>query len=98
MRYIVECVWSGYTSSQARVCHRTVIEKYLAEALKKVESIGFDDGTCLSVEVRECKPREKVQEMHGYDTLLIDCWHFKKSGYVTVLEIREARKQAKQGG
>ena len=86
MRFVVECVWSGYRSSQGP-CHRTVIRKYLAAALKKVHTIGFTDNTTMSVEVRECKPREKVQEIHGYDSLLNKCWFKKKEGFISVMEL-----------
>jgi len=68
-RFVVECTWSGYRSSQSRVCHRTV-ERYGREAYGKLRSIRFTDGTYMTVLVRDCTPREGVKEIHGYDRLL----------------------------
>jgi hypothetical protein len=70
-RFVVEAEWSGYTSAQQRIVHRTV------ETLFRVgyENIGhyfFGDNTSLSVNVRDAKPRERVQKINGYGTLLRD--------------------------
>ena len=70
MRYILECIWSGYTSSQMRPCHRKIIkEKYKVEKLKKVSSIRFTDGTNMTVHLRPCKFKEKIDEINGYNEL-----------------------------
>ena len=77
MRYIIEGEWTGYRSSQQHVCHREVyksnkkVSKYI-EAVKRIFSIPFSDGTSLLLSVREAKPREKVQEKLGYTTLIRD--------------------------
>lgn len=67
-RFVVECVWSGYHSGQSRPCHRTV-ETYGRDKYEKLHSIRFTDGTYMDVSVRDCAPREKVTEIHGYDRL-----------------------------
>jgi len=87
MRFVVECVWSGYRSSQSRTCHRTVIPKYMAEKLKKIHGIRFTDGTYMSVEVRPALHRERVSEIHGYDSLLSKMAHADKVGSVSVMDV-----------
>jgi hypothetical protein len=78
-RYIIEGTWSGYRSSQERICHRTVhkaSEKGLRAWAEKAYSITYSDGTCLILTVRDCKPRERVQQIHGYDRLIKDCYYY----------------------
>ena len=77
MRYIIEGTWRGYSSSQDHVCHREVYKSNrkvspFIETLRKLYSIPFSDGTALIVSVREAKPREKVQEKHGYTKFIRD--------------------------
>ena len=75
-RYIIEGEWSGYPSGQRRVCHRTVHKapfKKLRAWVEKTRSISFTDGTELLLTVRDCKPRERVQEIHRYDSLINLC-------------------------
>lgn len=60
----------------------------MAKRLEKIHSIGFTDGTHMSVEVRPAKPREKVREMHGYDSLLDKAAWSGKSGFVGVMELQ----------
>ncbi len=76
MRYVIEGEWSGYTSAQRRVCHRKLArnEKH-AEAVRKLRGITFTDGTWLSLRVREAKPRERVEVIDGYSSLIDDCIH-----------------------
>lgn len=77
-RWIVECVWSGYRSSQERACHREVIRRpKLAENLSRVTAIVFTDGTQMSVSVRACQPREKVKEILGYKRVIGDLMYMK---------------------
>ncbi len=92
-RYVVECVWSGYRSSQARPCHRRVITKGMAERLRKIQAIVFTDGTNMSVDVREAKPRERVQEIRGYDELLGKFVQRNAEGYCYVQTLVEERKE-----
>ena len=70
-RYILEGEWSGYRSSQRRVCHRVVTKN--PEIYKNLNSILFTDGTTLDLSIRKCKPRERVNEIHGYDSLINKC-------------------------
>jgi len=75
-RFIIEGEWSGYRSSQQRVVHRTVHGggyKKLREWAEKTHAISYTDGTQLYISVRDCKPREKVKEIHGYDSLIKEC-------------------------
>jgi len=71
MRYVLEGEWSGYTSAQTRVCHRTVITD--PSYLKGLTSIRFTDGTTLDLVVRKCTPREKVLVVNGYTSLIDKC-------------------------
>lgn len=70
MRYIIEGEWSGYTSAQRRVVHREIATKTKAEKARALHAIGYTDGTTLVISVRECKPREQVQERHSYTSLI----------------------------
>ena len=67
-RFILEGEWSGYHSGQARVVHRT-IEKHGDFP----HAIRYTDGTCLYLTTRPALPRERVKEIHGYDSLIKDC-------------------------
>jgi hypothetical protein len=76
-RYIIEGEWTGYTSSQRRVCHRevyktsrTITKSPFLEAIRRIGAILFTDNTSLILHIREAKPREKVQEIHGYTKLI----------------------------
>lgn len=78
-RFVIEGTWTGYRSSQQRVCHRTVHDgalKKMREWAEKTHSIRFTDGTSLLLNVRDCKRRECVTEIHGYDSLIRDCFVF----------------------
>jgi hypothetical protein len=77
MRYVIEGTWRGYRSSQDGVYHREVYKTNrkaspFIEALKRLHSLPFGDGTALILSVREAKPREKVQEKHGYRQMIRD--------------------------
>lgn len=71
-RFVVEGTWSGYRSSQRRVCHRTVHTKD-REKFEALRNIAYTDGTFLELTVRSAKPREKVEAIHGYDDLITKC-------------------------
>ena len=78
-RYIIEGTWSGYTSSQERVVHRTVHRasfKKLRAWVKNAGAIYYTDGTTLLLSVRDAKPRERVKEIKGYVSLIADCAHY----------------------
>ena len=66
-RYILEAIWSGYHSGQSKPCHRTVTRR--PGLYKDIKSVIFADNTHMTVSLRECKPREKVHEIHGYNQL-----------------------------
>lgn len=70
-RFILEGEWSGYRSEQRRVCHRTVITN--KDDFNNLTSIAFTDGTTLDLTVRPCLPRERVKQIHGYDSLISKC-------------------------
>ena len=75
MRYLIEGTWSGYTGSQRRVVHRsTDFRQPLREWIERVGSIRYTDGTRLCLDVRDCKPRERVVEMNGYTALINKCF------------------------
>jgi len=70
-RFVLEGEWSGYQSYQRRVCHRTVERN--PKPFDKLHSIRFTDGTTLDLSIRPCKPRERVKQIHGYDSLIRKC-------------------------
>lgn len=75
-RFIIEGEWSGYQSSQQRVVHRTVHKgnwKKLRAWAEQARAIRYTDGTSLWLTVRDCKPHERVKEIHGYDSLIREC-------------------------
>lgn len=75
-RFIIEGLWRGYRSSQDRVVHRTVHtanERRLRAWADKTFAIYYTDGTSLELTVRDAKPRERVQEIKGYSSLIRDC-------------------------
>ena len=95
-RFIIEGEWSGYRSSQQRVVHRTVhqpgFKKLLAWA-EKTHAIAYTDGTQLYIRVRDCKPRERIKELHGYDSLIQDCCHYDVASVNALQEKRIAAKE-----
>ncbi len=95
-RYVIEGTWSGYTSAQRKVCHRRVLTKRQADAQGKISSIGYSDGTSLYLSVRLAEPREKVQEIRGYDSLIQDCLRHGMTGYCSVDAIVAKDKAAKE--
>jgi len=88
--WVVEGVWSGYTSVQRRVCHRT-LERTVG-SLGHVSAVLFSDGTLLELTVRPRAPREKVAEIHGYDELLRRVAASGLTGVVSVVALAERRK------
>lgn len=77
-RFLLEGRWSGYTG-ESRLVHRTVIGRNTANEIsaQQLHSIFYTDGTRLDLDIRELMPRERVSEIHGYDTLIGDCLHHK---------------------
>lgn len=95
MRWILQGTWSGYRSSQSHVCHRTVLtNKKAAERYAKISAVVFTDGTTMSIEVRPCLVREKVQVIHGYDSLLADFAYRDMEGYCSVASLIQKRGAA----
>lgn len=91
-RFIIEGEWSGYGSRQTRVVHRQVYEgsrKKLRSWAESTHAISYSDGTCLRISVRDCKPRERVQEVCGYTSLIEDCAYHGVSS-VAALPVRGA--------
>lgn len=94
-RFIIEGEWSGYTSSQQRVVHRTVHStafKRLRAWAEKAHAIHYTNGTALFLRVRDCKPRERVQQIHGYDSLIQDCYFYNVVSVDALAAAKNARK------
>lgn len=96
-RFVIEGEWSGYHCGQRRVVHRTVhpgaFERLRAWA-EKTHAIRYTDGTCLSLRVRDCKPRERVEQIHGYDELIQDCAHYDVDSVDGFLAARKAYRES----
>ena len=86
-RFVVECEWSGYHSGQQHICHRTV-HTYGREKYEAIQAVVFTDGTDMSVRVRDCEPREKVEEKKGYVSLLGKIIRQGKTGRVNVMDVQ----------
>lgn len=96
-RFVIEGEWTGYRSSQQRVVHRTVHSgamKKLRSWAEKTYGIRYTDGTMLLLRVRDCKPRERVQVIRGYDSLISDCHYYDVDSVDGLQAARTARKAA----
>lgn len=71
-RFILEGTWTGYTSSQSRICHREVISSKRADRLKTLHKVVYTDGTSLIIHIREAGFREKIVPNHSYRELICD--------------------------
>ena len=75
-RFVIEGEWTGYTSGQRLVVHRQVYpasRKHLREWAESAGAIRYTDGTLLLLRVRDCKPRERVEQIRSYSMLIEDC-------------------------
>jgi hypothetical protein len=71
--FVVTGTWSGYTSSQERVCHREYCGKKTAEAIRKIgHGIRFTDGTMLYLTVIKVA-RRTLPPLDGYSSLIREC-------------------------
>lgn len=94
-RYIIEGVWIGYVSRQQRVVHRTVhdgSEKKLRAWAESAHSISYTDGTRLILSVRDCKPRERVEQIRGYSSLIKDCAYYDVSSVDGLIAAQNAAR------
>lgn len=72
-RWVVEGTWSGYSSAQSRLVHRMVVTSKEALEIRAIGYIRYTDGTGLLLLVRPCRPRERVEKIDGYSSLIRDC-------------------------
>lgn len=96
-RFVIEGTWSGYTSAQRQVAHRMVYpgaRKRLRAWAEKTYAIRYTDGTCLILSVRDCKPRERVQENRSYRELIEDCAHYGVDSVEGFYAARDAHREA----
>lgn len=93
-RFVIQGEWSGYVQRQACIVHVSLTKNVeLAAWVKETRAITFDDGTSLSLTVRECKKGERVKTQHGYLSLIEDCFHHKCRTVRGLVELqREAKK------
>jgi hypothetical protein len=77
---VIEGTWSGYIGSQQRIVHRWVHDSKRDAALRRwadvAHAVHFTDGTALFIGVRDCKPRERVQRIDGYRTMIAECCRY----------------------
>lgn len=95
-RFVIEGVWSGHRASQSKVVHR---QAYASAGWKKLRAwaeqarcISFTDGTSLDLSVRDCKPRERVEEVRGYTRLIEDCARHDVASVVALLAAQQAAR------
>ena len=94
-RYVLEGIWRGYRSSMDRPVHREIVQpsqKKFLEWLRNTFCIHYPDGTTLELHLRPAKPREKVKEINGYRTLIMDCFYHNVS---SVDELQGIAKEPK---
>lgn len=94
-RFIIEGTWSGYSSHQMRVVHRTVhpaSSKKLRAWADKTHAISYTDGTKLILRVRDCTPRERVEQIKGYASLIDNCAHHDVSSVQALIDIEQEQK------
>lgn len=87
-RYVIEGTWSGYRTYQSRICHRTVT-KY-PDDYQKISQIRFTDGTYMTIQVRPCLKRERIDIMDGYGDLLKKIKAKGLTGCVSVLDVQNS--------
>lgn len=85
-RYILEAIWSGYRSSQSKPCHRVVIKN--PKQYENIKIVKFTDGTYMSVNIRPCLKRERITEIHSYDSLFSDIIRQKLTGFINVMDVK----------
>lgn len=96
-RFIVEGEWSGYTSAQRHVVHRTVHYGNDRARYEALTAIRYTDGTSLLLTVRLAKRGEQVVQVHGYDKLIADCLKHNVTS-VHDLGLAELRERHLRGG
>jgi hypothetical protein len=67
-KYVVEGEWSGYRAEQRRVVHRRVVTN--PEPYEAIHAIQYGDNTTLDIQVRPCKPGERVEPLGNYTDLI----------------------------
>ncbi len=72
-RWVIEGTWTGYTSGQRRVVHCEVVTERKAKAAAALGYIRYTDGTGLVLSVREARPRERVEQVRSYSSLIDQC-------------------------
>lgn len=85
-RYVLEAIWSGYNSSQIKPCHRIVLRN--PKEYENIKRIIFTDGTYMSINIRPCLDREKIKEIHGYDSLFDDIICQNLTGFINVMDVK----------
>lgn len=73
---MIEGTWSGYSSSQRRVCHREFTNRAkFADAVRELRWIRFTDGTVLEINVTDIGDgrKSKPKPVNGYSTLIREC-------------------------
>lgn len=97
-RFLIEGVWSGYTSSQRRVSHREITTSAkFAEQVSDLRSIQFTDNTFLDLRVEQLPPRALVREpmLDGYGDLIRKCI---AKGVTSVATLNDLSSDAKARG
>ena len=84
-RYVIEGEWSGYTSNQRRICHRTITTR--PNRYRQIRSFRFTDGTSMTITIRPCLYRERVQLLNGYTELIEKAANTKLSGAVDIRDV-----------
>lgn len=93
-RHIYEGKWHGYRREQDRVVYREVLAtKAQVDRRSELRTILFTDGTTLEMSMREALPREKVQPLAGYSSLVHDALNHGGT-HVSVIDMIAKRGSA----
>lgn len=84
-RHVLEGEWSGYVERQRRVVHREVMTDKRFKSFK-LTAIQYTDGTTLNIRVREANPRERIETINSYGSLIRECEGLGKS-FVRVADL-----------
>ncbi len=70
--WMIEGVWSGYTSSQSRCVHRHYLTD--KDEVEKLQTIRYTDGTALYLSIKEIKDKkELLPDNDNYTSLINQC-------------------------
>lgn len=90
MRIITTCIWFG---PKTKVVHRTIHKN--KSPFRDISAVQFTDGTTMDVSHTPAKPRERVEVINGYSSLLWDFVSKDMKGFCRVADLYQKSEVAK---